>query len=55
MTLAEQIARELGTLSHIKCAHCGRDAYVDTATSLRRGWPECCGETMRLLPVSREG
>lgn len=30
------------------CITCGRSALVATADCLRRGWPECCGETMSL-------
>lgn len=30
------------------CRSCGRSALVAAADCLRRGWPECCGETMSL-------
>jgi len=30
------------------CTHCGRTVMVDSKACLRRGWPECCGETMSL-------
>ena len=30
------------------CKKCGRTQKVDSATSLRYGWPKCCGETMTI-------
>lgn len=30
------------------CAKCGRTVTVDSKACLRRGWPECCNETMSL-------
>ena len=37
------------------CKKCGRTQKVDSATCLRRGWPECCGETMTIdSPAERE-
>ena len=30
------------------CRVCGRCIRVNPAECLRRGWPECCGETMTL-------
>ncbi len=35
----------------VECRACKRRKCVDTPSRLRRGWPKCCGETMRLLAV----
>jgi hypothetical protein len=32
----------------VRCTECGREERPDHATSLSRGWPMCCGYTMRL-------
>lgn len=30
------------------CRTCGRSQANDSATSLRHGWPKCCGYTMTI-------
>jgi hypothetical protein len=30
------------------CTVCGRESQTNFASSLREGWPKCCGYTMRL-------
>lgn len=30
------------------CKRCGRSRKVHSASCLRNGWPECCGETMTI-------
>lgn len=30
------------------CIKCGRSERVDCGYCARRGWPECCGETMTI-------
>lgn len=39
--------------SQVKCLKCGRKQEVDTAMCFRAGWPECCGETMRMVEAKR--
>lgn len=34
--------------TYLECDSCGRKEVVDFGGSLRTGWPECCGYTMRL-------
>ena len=33
----------------VRCRECGKTRKVDSAESLRHGWPKCCGYTMELL------
>ena len=35
--------------SMVQCLECGRQEQVSFAHCLRRGWPKCCGYTMRLM------
>lgn len=35
--------------SMVQCLECGRQEQVNFAHCLRRGWPKCCGYTMRLM------
>jgi len=32
----------------VRCRTCGRSQSVDSAQSLRSGWPKCCGYTMTI-------
>lgn len=34
---------------YVKCDKCGATKEVDFAACVRKGWPTCCGYTMRLL------
>jgi len=38
----------------VKCDRCGRQTRVAFAKGLARGWPECCGETMRLVRTNAD-
>ena len=41
------MAQSLG--NRCQCTKCRRVVEVDPAECLRKGWPKCCGTTMRLL------
>lgn len=32
----------------VRCATCSRTKQVNYSECIRRGWPRCCGATMRL-------
>lgn len=39
--------KELDT--ECRCRHCNKAQFVNFATCLKEGWPECCGWTMQLI------
>lgn len=43
----------------MECKVCGRKQYLTTEECGRAlfggGWPECCGQTMIMLPAGEEG
>ena len=46
----EKIADDAGLKrARVECRGCGQRREVDGAECLRRGWPQCCGETMGLV------
>lgn len=53
MELHQKIAQTHPDLARgeVQCDKCGRLERVNSAGCMERGWPECCGETMRLLTV----
>jgi len=46
----EKIAAEVPQLRRgmVWCYTCGREERVDSAASLKHGWPTCCGFTMSI-------
>ncbi len=57
LALFDTLARSCPSLERgeVWCIKCGRHQKVDTANSLRRGWPKCCGHTMTIdSPTERE-
>ena len=46
-----EIAKDAGIDGQRKVIRddCGSEEFVDGAWALKNGWPECCGQTMRLL------
>jgi len=38
----------------VKCDRCGSQPRVAFAKGLAGGWPECCGETMRLVRTNAD-
>lgn len=49
-TLHEKLADSHPKLrrGEVWCRTCGRHAFVDSAYSMRFGWPKCCGFTMTI-------
>lgn len=37
----------------VRCTTCGNEKKVDSSECLKRGWPVCCGYTMRLIVNGR--
>lgn len=51
----QQVSEEAGIASaRVRCRKCGAEKTVDGAHCLAHGWPECHGETMRLLRAPEE-
>jgi len=38
----------------VKCIHCGKEQTVDFGYCLGKGWPKCCGYTMRLMTKAKD-
>lgn len=53
----EALAKSHSKLSRgrVWCRKCSRSQSVDAADCLRRGWPECCGETMTIDAPNERG
>lgn len=49
-SIHEKIAAEVPQLRRgmVWCYTCGREERVDSAASLKHGWPTCCGRTMSI-------
>lgn len=46
----DKIAKAAGiSKARVRCDKCERERTVDGGACLRKGWPECCGSTMRLI------
>lgn len=61
MTVPEELAERFAADYHaklaaaagleqcvVRCRRCGAEREVYGAHCLRHGWPQCCGETMRV-------
>jgi hypothetical protein len=48
--IANDMERDLGPMI-LRCDRCGKEQTPDVAGHLLYGWPECCGETMKLSRV----
>lgn len=50
MTLYDKMANSHPSLQRgmVWCAACGRSQRVNSAETLRDGWPKCCGYTMTI-------
>ena len=38
----------------VKCLHCGNEEKVNFGSCLGKGWPLCCGYTMRLMTKAKD-
>jgi len=38
----------------VKCIPCGNEKTVDFGHCLGKGWPKCCGYTMRLMTPAKD-
>jgi len=38
----------------VRCIHCGKEQTVDFGFCLGKGWPKCCGYTMRLMTQAKD-
>lgn len=56
-SINEALAKSHAKLSRgrVWCRKCARSQSVDPADCLRRGWPECCGETMTIDAPNERG
>ena len=41
-------------MSVVSCQKCGKAKAIPFGEGLSKGWPICCGETMRLGSVTRK-